>query len=162
MQIYLLASLMVDKEKRNNNLLETNDALQLFRNYYIDLGNNNYSFCYLPEKIKIEVNKGISIKSFTAWDSIIIQGPLSIKMMIEYFKKKYRVIISQIFSGKSMLFNAAQDEKEKNETTIESIYENITKKSIIGKKFLIFEFNSKTLDRQEVLLPRIKYIINSK
>ena len=162
MQIYLLASLMVDKEKRNNNLLETNDALQLFRNYYIDLGNNNYSFCYLPEKIKIEVNKGISIKSFTAWDSIIIQGPLSIKMMIDYFKKKYRVIISQIFSGKSMLFNAAQDEKEKNETTIESIYENITKKSIIGKKFLIFEFNSKTLDRQEVLLPRIKYIINSK
>ena len=162
MQIYLLASLMVQKEKNNNNLLDTNEALQLFRNYYIDLGNNNYSFCYLPEKIKIEANKGTSIESFTVWDSIIIQGPLSIKKMREHCKREYGVIISHIFSGKSMLFNADQDENEKKDMSIENIYENVTKKSISGKKFLVFEFNSKTLDGQEILLPRIKYIINSK
>ena len=98
MQLYLLAFLMVKKEKYNNNLLETNDSLLLFRNYYIDLGNNNYSFGYLPEKIIIETAKGIPIKTFTVWDSIIIKGPLSMRKIIEMFKEKYKVSILSVYS----------------------------------------------------------------
>ena len=37
MQLYLFAKLLFDKEKYNNNLLETEDALKLLRNYYIYL-----------------------------------------------------------------------------------------------------------------------------
>ena len=163
MQLYLLAFLMVKKEKYNNNLLETNDSLLLFRNYYIDLGNNNYSFDYLPKKIIIETAKGIPIKSFTVWDSIIIKGPLSIGKILEMFKEKYKVSILSVFSGKSMIFNVVQDEKDKYEQNFEDLYEKVTGAPIPdGHKYLLFELDAKTLIGQETLFPRIKYLINYK
>ena len=163
MQLYLLAFLMVKKEKYNNNLLETNDSLLLFRNYYIDLGNNNYSFGYLPKKIIIETAKGIPIESFSVWDSIIIKGPLSMGKIIEMFKEKYKVSILSVFSGKSMIFNVVQDEKDKYEQNFEDLYEKVTGAPIPdGHKYLLFELDAKTLIGQETLFPRIKYLINYK
>ena len=119
MQIYLLAKLMLDKEKNYNNILDTNDALNLFRNYYIDLGKNSYSFSHIPKKVIIKTPNIFNMKSYNAWDSIIIKGPKSINDFIKYFLEKYKVKIISIFSGKSLLFNATFEQKENFEKTIE-------------------------------------------
>ena len=162
MQLYLLAKLMVEKEKYNNNLLENKNALRLFRNYYIDLGKNNYSYGYLPEKIIIETKKGIPIGSYSKWDSITIDGPLLIREFVGIFKEKFKVQISSIYSGNSMIFNIVQDTKENWEKLVEDLYTEVTGLSNKKKKkYLILELYVKTFEEQEANLPRIKYLITS-
>ena len=160
MQLYLLATLMVEKEKYNNSLLETKDALRLFRNYNIDLGKNNFYFYYLPEKIIIETNKDIPIGNFTVWDSIFIKGPLSMKEFLMLFKEKYKVNISSVYSGKSKIFNNNPDEKESCEQVVEDLYKKVKGLSDLRfKRYLILELYAKTFDGQEAIVPRIKYLL---
>ena len=162
MQIYLLAKLMLDKEKNYNNILDTNDALNLFRNYYIDLGKNSYSFSHIPKKVIIKTPNIFNMKSYNAWDSIIIKGPKSINDFIKYFLEKYKVKIISIFSGKSLLFNATFEQKENFEKTIESFYKKVKGlQNFPEQKYLILEINAKTIDEKEANLPRIKYLISS-
>ena len=162
MQIYLLAKLMLDKEKNYNNILDTNDALNLFRNYYIDLGKNSYSFSHIPKKVIIKTPNIFNMKSYNAWDSIIIKGPKSINDFIKYFLEKYKVKIISIFSGKSLLFNATFEQKENFEKTIEVFYKKVKGlQNFSEQKYLILEINAKTIDEKEANLPRIKYLISS-
>ena len=162
MQIYLLAKLMLDKEKNYNNILDTNDALNLFRNYYIDLGKNSYSFSHIPKKVIIKTPNIFNMKSYNAWDSIIIKGPKSINDFIKYFLEKYKVKIISIFSGKSLLFNATFEQKENFEKTIEVFYKKVKGlENFSEQKYLILEINAKTIDEKEANLPRIKYLISS-
>lgn len=162
MQIYLLAKLMLDKEKNYNNILDTNDALNLFRNYYIDLGKNSYSFSHIPKKVIIKTPNIFNMKSYNAWDSIIIKGPKSINDFIKYFLEKYKVKIISIFSGKSLLFNATFEQKENFEKTIEAFYKKVKGlQNFSEQKYLILEINAKTIDEKEANLPRIKYLISS-
>ena len=162
MQIYLLAKLMLDKEKNYNNILDTNDALNLFRNYYIDLGKNSYSFSHIPKKVIIKTPNIFNMKSYNAWDSIIIKGPKSINDFTKYFLEKYKVKIISIFSGKSLLFNATFEQKENFEKTIEVFYKKVKGlQNFSEQKYLILEINAKTIDEKEANLPRIKYLISS-
>ena len=162
MQIYLLAKLMLDKEKNYNNILDTNDALNLFRNYYIDLGKNSYSFSHIPKKVIIKTPNIFNMKSYNAWDSIIIKGPKSINDFIKYFLEKYKVKIISIFSGKSLLFNVTFEQKENFEKTIEAFYKKVKGlQNFSEQKYLILEINAKTIDEKEANLPRIKYLISS-
>ena len=162
MQIYLLAKLMLDKEKNYNNILDTNDALYLFRNYYIDLGKNSYSFSHIPKKVIIKTPNIFNMKSYNAWDSIIIKGPKSINDFIKYFLEKYKVKIISIFSGKSLLFNVTFEQKENFEKTIEVFYKKVKGlQNFSEQKYLILEINAKTIDEKEANLPRIKYLISS-
>lgn len=59
MQLYLLAKLMIEKEKKHNNLLESEEALKLLRNYYINLGLNGYSYSNIPKKVLHNKNNDI-------------------------------------------------------------------------------------------------------
>ena len=162
MQIYLLAKLMLEKEKNYNNILDTNDALNLFRNYYIDLGKNSYSFSHIPKKVIIKTPNIFNMKSYNAWDSIIIKGPKSINDFIKYFLEKYKVKIISIFSGKSLLFNVTFEQKENFEKTIEAFYKKVKGlQNFPEQKYLILEINAKTIDEKEANLPRIKYLISS-
>ena len=162
MQIYLLAKLMVDKEKNVNSLLETNDALHLFRNYYIDLGKNSYSYSHIPEKIIIETTNCSVLKRYSAWDSIIIKGPLTINEFLKIFSEKYNIKIFSISSGKSMIFNSRLGNKENLEKTVEDCYRKITRLNFVSEqKYIVLEVTAKTLDEQNANFPRIKYLISS-
>ena len=162
MQIYLLAKLMVDKEKNVNSLLETNDALHLFRNYYIDLGKNSYSYSHIPEKIIIETTNCSALKRYSAWDSIIIKGPLTINEFLKIFSEKYKIKIFSIFFDKSMIFNSRLGNKENLEKTVEDCYRKITRLNFVSEqKYIVLEVTAKTLDEQNANFPRIKYLISS-
>ena len=53
MQLYLLAKLMLEKEKKDNDILNNDETLKLFRHYHINLGLNGYNFTYLSKKYYI-------------------------------------------------------------------------------------------------------------
>ena len=159
-QLYLLAKLLIEKEKYNNNTLETEKALKLFRNYYINIGINGYSYSYLPKKILH--NEIIDIpKDWSVWDSIIFNGPLKVSELINKIEEKYNVLIKSIYSGKSMIYND-DDQKEIKNLKIEELFEKITEKSINeNNKYLIFNLIANTKNGNEVRMPRIKYILNN-
>jgi ubiquitin-activating enzyme E1 len=160
MQLYMLAKLMIEKEN-NNNILDKDDALKLFRNYYINLGLNGYTYCHLPKRIIHNKINDIP-KNWTTWDSILLYGPLTIKEFIKKIEEKYEVKIISIHSGKSMIYKF-NDDIDINKVLIENLYQEITKTSInANKKYLIFYLISKTKEGDDASLPRIKYCLINK
>jgi len=158
MQLYLLARLMIEKDNNNNDILNNDEALKLFRNYYINMGVNSYQFSYLP-KVLLHNEKNDIPKDWTEWDSIILNGPLTISEFISNIEEKYKVIIKSIHSEKSMIYNE-NDKKEIKNFKVEEIFEKITKATIKpNKKYLIFYLSAKTRDGIEVKMPRIRYNI---
>ena len=158
MQLYLLAKLMIEKEKYNNNILESKEALKLFRNYYINMGLNSYSYSNLPGKILHNKENDIP-KDWTEWDSIILNGTLKISEFINKIEQKYEVKIKSIYSGKSMIFNE-KDPKENKKMSVEKLFEKITETSIdCNKKYLIFYLYAETKGGKEVKMPKIKYCL---
>ena len=155
MQLYLFAKLLIEKEKNNNDILESEKALKLFRNYYINLGLNSYSYSHLPKKILHSESNDIP-KDWTVWDSILLYGPLTIKEFINKIEEKYLVKIKSIHSGKAMIYEI-NSQKEFENLKVEELYQNITKISIDYKrKYLIFNLIA-IKDGNEVNMPRIKY-----
>lgn len=160
MQIYLLAKLMIEKEK-NNNILDSEEALKYFRNYYINLGLNGYTYTNIPKKILHNKNNDIP-KDWTFWDSIIINGPLKISEFINEIEIKYKIIVMSIHSGKSLIFDI-NDSKEMADYKVEELFQKIT--GIIikpNRKYLTFHLSVKSLDDKEINMPRIKYCLSSK
>lgn len=159
LQLYLLAQLMIEQEKNNNNILESKQVIKLFRNYYINMGLNNYSYSNLLEKIYHNKENDIP-KGWTEWDSIIINGPLKISEFIDKIEKQYEVKIKSIHSGKSMIYKR-NDPKIIENMTIEELYEKITEILIYSnKKYLIINLNAETKDGKEAKMPKIKYYIS--
>ena len=159
MQLYLLAKLIIEKEKKNNNIIESEEALKLFRNYYINLGLNGYNYSNLPKK-RLHNNILDIPKNWTEWDFIILNGPLKISEFIKEIEEKYKVIVKSIHSGKSMIYRE-NDPKEYANMKVEDLFEKINEKSIISnKKYLIFDLNVKTEEGNEVNMPKIKYCLS--
>jgi len=160
MQLYLLAKLMTEKEKNHNNILESEEALKLYRNYYINLGLNGYSYSNIPKKVLHNKNNDIP-KDWTVWDSIIINRPLKIFEFINEIEKKYNIEIISILSGKSMIFDIS-DSKEMANFKVGELYEKITRIKIgPNKKYLTFNLIAKSLKGEEINMPRIKYYLSN-
>ena len=158
MQLYLLAKLLVEKEKYNNNILETEDALKLFRNYYIYLGLNGYIYSNLQKKI-LHSEKNDIPQGWSDWDSILLKGPMKISEFISEIETKYNVKINSIHSGKSMIYTC-NDPEDIKDLSVKELYEKINKTSIGSyRKYLIFNVLAKNLLGEEANLPRIKYCL---
>ena len=161
MQLYLLAKLLVEKENYNNNILESEEALKLFRNYYINMGLNGYIYSYLPTKI-LHNEKNDYPKDWSEWDCIILNGPLKVYEFIDKIEEKYEVIIKSIHSGKSMIYNIS-DPKEMRNLEIEELYKKITEKVLNeNNKYLIFNLIVNTKDGLDARMPKIKYNLKFK
>ena len=156
MQLYLLAKLMLEKEKNDNDILNNDETLKLFRHYHINLGLNGYSYCHLAKKIVNNKENDIPL-NWTSWDSIDIYGPLTIKQFHNNIEEKYKVKVSSIHSGNAMIFKNG-DNIDIETVKIEDLYKEITKKEINSeKKYLIFNLIAKTKDENIANMPRIKY-----
>ena len=159
MQLYLLAKLMIEKEKNKDCTLESENPLKLFRNYYINMGLNGYSYSNLPKKILHNEINDIPT-NWTLWDSIIVNGPLKISEFIKEIEEKYEVKIKSIHSGKSMIYRE-DDPKEYLNMKVKELYEKISKKAInSNQKYLIFYLITENNKKNEVKMPKIKYYLS--
>lgn len=147
MQLYLLV--------QNDNF---EDKLQLFRNYFIDIGLCSFDYSFPPKKI-IHKKENDVPNGWSIWDYIQIQGPMKISDFILKINMDFEVNVETIISNQYYFYNDKND-KEKSEQLIEDLFEEVTnmkiKKEIsslilqiIGKK------NSKSVN-----MPFIKYLFN--
>lgn len=147
---------MIEKEKKDNDILNNDEALNLFRHYHINLGLNGYSFTYLSKKIVHNKENDIPL-NWTSWDSIELYGPLTIKQFYNNIEEKYNVKISSIHSGKAMIYNEG-DNLDIEKMKVEELYKEITKIEInFEKKYLIFHLVAKTNNENIAKMPKIKY-----
>ena len=158
MQIYILAKLLVEKENHNNNIIESEEALKLFRNYYIYLGLNGYTYSNLPKK-NLHSEKNDIPQGWSDWDSILLKGPMRVSEFIREIETKYNVKINSIHSGKAMIYKF-NDPEEIKDLSIKESYEKINKTPISSyRKYLIFNVLAKNTLGEEINLPRIKYCL---
>lgn len=158
MQLYLLAKLLIEKEKYNNNLIDSAEALKIFRNYYIGLGFNNYTYSNLPQK-QLHSEKNDIPNGWSVWDSIIFKGPMKMSEFIHDLENRYNIKLKSVHSGNSMIYNENDPDEIKN-MIVEKLYEKINQEPISSfKKYLIFKILATDIFGNEVNLPRIKYCL---
>ena len=134
------------------------DKLELFRNYFIDIGSCSFDFSYPPKKILHENETDIP-KGWSVWDLIYIKGPLKIFEFISKIKEDYGVNVENIISGKYYFYDISQDNEKKSNETIENLFEDVTKIKIKNNKSsLILQLIGKK-NNKSVKMPYIKYIL---
>ena len=132
------------------------DKLELFRNYFIDIGICSFDFSYPPKKI-VHENQNDIPKGWSIWDYIKIKGPLTISNFIIKIKEDFGINVDLIVSQKYYFYNP-QISGEKSNQLIEDLFEEITKLKVKNNKSsLILKIIGKK-NNYSVNMPLIKYI----
>ena len=161
----------------------------IIHNYIIDLSINSYT---LTSKYDIVYRKKDDFddvlkkkilpipKEFCVWDKFEIQGPKTIKQIIEDFKLLYKVDIENIDSFdldeiyskivikkndplKELLIKEKEEQDEKLDEYLENAYfeELGIDKSQFDEKFIYFKFSASVADENYIaIFPIIKYKLN--
>ena len=145
MQLYLLVQ--YDKFE---------DKLELFRNYYIDIGSCCFDYSYPPTKILHENENDIP-KGWSIWDYIIIKGPLKISEFISQIKENYGINVEIIISGKYYFYNVSEDDENKSNQRIENLFEEVTKIKIKNNITSLILKIIGNKNNNSVNMPFIKY-----
>ncbi len=146
MQLYLLV--------QYNNF---EDKLELFRNYFIDIGICSFDYSYPPKKF-LHKNQNDIPNGWSIWDYIKIQGPLKVSDFILKIKENYGVNVEVILTENIYLYNHEND-KDKSNELIEDLFEKVTKINIKNKiSSLILKIIGKK-DSKSVNMPYIKYTL---
>ena len=176
--LQLIGLVINDFEKKN-----------IFHNYIIDLSTNSFT---LTTKYDIKYRKKDDFdnvlkkkilpipKEFCIWDKFEIEGPKTIKQIIEYFNSKYNVSIDNIDSSnldeiyskivikkndplKKLLLKQKEEEDEKLNEYLENIYfeELGIDKTQFDEKYIYLKFSASIADENYIpVFPIIKYKLN--
>ena len=138
------------------------------RNIAINLGVNWYSLGR-PQKMTInnfneKTNKistfiNIPLK-FTVWDNININGPILVKDLITNMKEIYNFDIDFLISNNECILDLLDDEDNEDNInkTIDELFNQRFPNIYKNKKYLKIKILG-TVNNNEVIIPRIKYII---
>ena len=146
-------------------LLQTNE-LKLFRNCDLNLAICQFDL-YIPEekrfikdipKTEKSLEKKVIPNEYTVWDKIDIYGPnITIKNLIDDFKKKYDVDIEFINYNNDILASPEYGEED-NDKTIEELIKEKFKKDLQKSKFIKLEITG-SLGDADINTPTIRYIL---
>lgn len=153
-----------------------NSDVEHFRCANINLANNFYD-SWVPPKPNMKVDcdlvtnslkQRVLEKPFSAWESINIEGSFTAREFIDYFEKKYNVIIYFLSCNDirilEPIFDKKKDQEEmknKYNKLIEVLFEQSNKKLNKKKKILELRITCKR-GKFLILCPTIKYYIKKK
>ena len=171
-----LIGLIINKFEKKN----------IIHNYIIDLSTNSFTltskydviyrkkddFDYVLQKKILPIPK-----EFCIWDKLEIEGPKTIKQIIEYFNLLYKVDIDNIDSFdldeiyskivikkndplKELLIKQKEEQDEKLDEYLENIYfeELGIDKAQFDEKYIFFKFSASVADEDYIaIFPIIKY-----
>ena len=158
----------------------------LINNYIIDLSTNSFTLTSKYEMVYrkkddidcVSKKKILPIpKEFCAWDKYEIEGPKTIRQIIEDFKFKYKVEIDSIDSFdldeiyykiiikkndplKDLLLKQKEEQDEKLDDYLENIYfdELCIEKTQFEEKYIYFKFSGSLENENYIaIFPIIKY-----
>lgn len=135
--------------------------LKRYRSSYFNLADNTYAF---SEPRAPEASTFYSTV-WTMWDSFDIDRPMTLRQLLDHFKKEYRLEITMLSHNVTMLFSffmSDQKLKERENLLIEQCIEHIMEEKLEPHiKSLVLEAYCCDENDMDVEVPYIRYLLKS-
>lgn len=133
-------------------LVQGHDKLELYKNSFVNLALPFFGFSE-PIAAKKSTFNG---QEYTMWDHFDVQGELTLKQFIEYFKKKHEVEITMLSHGLSVLYPPKV--KERLDLPMSKVVAQVSKKPIEPHvRNLVFDFFGNKNGEELLDLPPVHY-----
>jgi len=139
--------------------LAQNLPLESYKNGFVNLANTIFAFSepIAPMKTKIRDDW-----TWTLWDRFDVEGHLTLKQFIEYFKDKHQLEVTMISSGKCMLYSFFMQKdklKDREPRKMSELVEIVSKQPLPAESnYLVFEICCNRIeDDEEVDVPSVRY-----
>jgi len=134
--------------------------LETYKNGFVNLA---LPFVAFSEPIKPPSTKIREGWSWTLWDRFDVQGPMTLKEFIDYFKTKHQLEVTMISCGVSMIFSFFMPKDKLNERlnkSLADVVSTVSKNPLpANKDTLTFEICCQRIeDDEDVDVPYVRYI----
>lgn len=138
-------------------LVQGHKKIEWYKNGFVNLALPFFAF---SEPIPPPKNKYYDTE-FTLWDRFEIDGELTMKEFLEYFQNKYKLEITMLSQGVSMLYSFFMQKAKKEERMglmMSEVVKKVSKKKIPPHvRALVLEICCNDTDGEDVEVPYIKY-----
>ncbi|KAG0656929.1 hypothetical protein C6P46_006759 [Rhodotorula mucilaginosa] len=130
-------------------LIDGKTDIEKYHNAFINLALPLFAFSnpIAAQKMKYRDTE------FTLWDRFFIEGDLTLQELIKHFEEKYRLEISMLSSGVSMLYSGFMPKKkleERLKMPLSTLVETVSKKPIPSHvRDIVFEIMVNDMDTDE-------------
>jgi len=95
-------------------LIQKNKTIEAFRNSYVNLAIPIFAFSepLPPEKKENNEESRYEPAGYTAWDSIVINGDVTLQELIDHLEEKYKMTITSIAQGEKFVYSDMYPEHE--------------------------------------------------
>lgn len=135
--------------------------IRRYQNSYFNLADNSFAF----SEPKEAATNTFYNTAWTIWDRFEITRPMTLRQLLDHFKKEHRLEITMLSQNVTMLFSFFMSEKklkERENLLIDECIEHIMEEKIEPHiKSLILEAYCCDEDDTEVEVPYIRYLLKS-
>lgn len=140
-------------------LIRGNDTLEKFKNGFINLA---LPFIGFSEPIAAPKMQYCGI-DWTLWDRFEVQGEMTLREFLQYFKEKHNLEITMLSQGVCMLYSFFMPKAKAQERLglkMSEVVKQVSKRRIEPHvKALVFELCCNDADGNDVEVPYVKYIL---
>lgn len=138
-------------------LIQGHSKIELYKSSFVNLA---LPFFGLSEPMPPKKSKYYDTE-FSLWSRFEVQGELTLKEFMDYFKEKHSLEITMLSQGVVMLYSFFMDKKklkERLDMPMSKVIEAVTKKQIPAHVHaLVLEFCCNDTDGNDLEVPYVKY-----
>lgn len=140
-------------------LAQGHSKLEMYKNGFVNLALPFFGF---SEPIQAPKQKYYN-NEFTIWDRFEVEGEMTLREFIDYFKNVHNLEVTMLTQGVTMLYSFFLSQakvKERNEMTLTELVRKVSKKKIDPQvKALVFEICCNDDTGEDVEVPYVRYIL---
>lgn len=133
--------------------------LSLYKNGFINLALPFFGFSEPIAAPKLKYYE----KEFTLWDRFEVQGEMTLKEFLDYFKQNYNLEVTMLSQGVCMLYSffmAQQKRQERMNLLMSEVVKKVSKKKLEPHvRALVFELCCNDIDGNDIEVPYVRYTL---